>query len=35
MKFVVKPIIVASKGPPMTTHCMLCSEDPRSCGDEI
>jgi hypothetical protein len=31
MKFVVKPLTQAPKGPPMTTQCVLCSEDPRWC----
>jgi hypothetical protein len=35
MKFVVKPLTQAPKGPPYHTLCILCSEDPRWCGEPI
>jgi len=34
MKFIVTPIDTSAgeaKGPPIITHCVLCSEDPRFC----
>jgi hypothetical protein len=31
MKFIVP--VLDSRRPPNVTHCYLCSEDPRACGE--